>query len=161
MTTARPRFGAGEPRYQFVMNPFPDAACSTCPGCRKRTRQRKLPLLIHVEPHHLTALNYTCRYCPDYDLLIGKQSEIEAHLTRMFKERDTSAIGNEYLVFATVDRQAWRENMENPKPIQEMLASVHDFKGYSDLQQSMGGWYPEGVEPPLRQPPPPKDWVRT
>jgi hypothetical protein len=142
------------------MNPFPDVACSTCPVCSNRTGQRKRPLLIHVDPQQLIALNYTCRYCPDCDLLIGKQSEIEAFLTEMFKELDPSAIGNDYLILGTVERKAWRENMKNPKPFYEMLSYIHDFTGYSDLQEQMGGWFREGEEPPLRQPPPSKDWVK-
>jgi hypothetical protein len=117
-------------------------------------------LFICVDPKHYVALNYTCRYCPDCDLLIGKQTEIEAYLTQLFEELDPSAIGNDYLILGTVERQAWRENMKKPKPPQEMVRYVHDFREHSVLQESMGGWYPEGVEPPLRQPPPPKAWVK-
>jgi hypothetical protein len=45
----------------------------------------------------MIALNYTCRYCPDCDVLFAKQSEVEALLTKLFGELDPSAIGNRYL----------------------------------------------------------------
>lgn len=160
MTDQRPRFGEGEPRYRFVINPYPDVSCTTCPSCEKRTAQRKTPLLIHVDPHNLIALNYTCRYCAGCDLLIGKKNEIEAYLTRLFTERDPQVIGNDYLIIGTVEKSAWRKNMLQPVPPLEMLRHIHDFKGQSDLEISMAGWFPEDQEPPMRQPPPSTDWVK-
>ena len=58
-------------RYCIVSNPYPDLRYSRCPYCLHKTGQRKIPLLIHVEPLHLVALNYTCRYCQACDLLIA------------------------------------------------------------------------------------------
>ena len=43
-----PRFGQLEPQYNLALNPYPDARLSKCPNCEQKTRQRKLPLLIHV-----------------------------------------------------------------------------------------------------------------
>jgi len=92
--------------------------------------------------------------------LIGKKSEIEAHLTRLFKELNPSVIGNDYLIIGSVERNAWRENMKQPTPPSEMLRYVHDFKEHRDLQTSTAGWFPEGQEPPLRLAPPSIDWVK-
>lgn len=156
----KPRFGELEPQYNFAINPYPDARLSRCPNCERKTRQRKLPLLIHVDPMHLIALNYTCRYCPHCDLLIAHQDQIEEYLAALFAQRDPAVIGNDYLIIGTVERKAWRENMKQPKPIAEMLAETHDFKSHSTIQMSMAGWFPEGVEPPLRQSPPPTVWVK-
>jgi hypothetical protein len=155
-----PRFGQMEPQYNFALNPYPDARFYKCPNCEQKTRQRKLPLLIHIDPMHLIALNYTCRYCPDCDLLIAHQDQIEELLAALFAAHDPSVIGNDYLMIGTVERQAWRENMKQPKPFAEMMAQTHDFKSHSTIQMTMAGWFPEGQEPPLRQPPPSTVWIK-
>jgi hypothetical protein len=156
----KPRFGQLEPQYNFALNPYPDVRMSKCPNCEQKTKQRKLPLLIHVDPRHLIALNYTCRYCPDCDLLIAHQDQIEDLLAGLFAQRDPSVIGNDYLIIGTVERKAWRENMEQPKPFAEAMAQTHDFKSHSTIQMSRAGWFPEGVKPPLWEPPPPTVWVK-
>ena len=45
---------------------------------------------IHVDPMNPVALNYTCRYCPDCDLLIAHQDQIEELLAVIFVELDPS-----------------------------------------------------------------------
>ena len=59
----KPQFGELPPKYNFVLNPYPDERLYRCPYCGEKTGQRKHPLLIHIDPSHLIALNYTCRYC--------------------------------------------------------------------------------------------------
>src|SRR6266700_5615395 len=75
-----PRRGKQPPRYRFFLNPYTDVRFTTCPQCRGKTSQRKLPLVIHIDPMQLVALNKTCRYCPRCDLLIAHQDELEAWL---------------------------------------------------------------------------------
>jgi len=115
----KPRFGQLEPQYNLALNPYPDARFYKCPDCEQKTRQRKLPLLIHIDPMNLVALNYTCRYCPHCDLLIAHQGEIEELLARLFAERAPSAIGNDYLMIGTVERQAWREGKDQEPPLRQ------------------------------------------
>ncbi len=155
-----PRFGQLEPQYNLALNPFPDAQFTRCPGCKQKTKQRKVPLLIHIDPMHLIALNCTCRYCPDCDLLIVHRDLLEKLLAALFSERDPSVIGNDYLIIGTVERQAWREGMKQPQPLVEILAQAHDFKSHSIIQMTVEGWFPEDEGPPLRQPPPPTVWVK-
>jgi hypothetical protein len=50
------------------------------------------------------------------------QDELEAELTQMFEQYDSSATGNDYLVLGTADLKAWRAGLNDPKPIGEMLA---------------------------------------
>jgi hypothetical protein len=145
--TEQIRIGKLPPKYIFILNPYTDARFTRCPGCDQRMRQRKLPLLIHIDPMHLIALNYTCRYCPDCDLLIAHQDEIEELLAALFAERDPSVIGNDYLVLGTVERQAWREGVKQPKSIQEMLEHLHDFKEVRTVEYQSAGWYPADDEP--------------
>ena len=74
------RLGKQPPRYRFFLNPYTDVRFTLCPQCSRRTRARKLPLVIHVEPQDLVALNKTCRYCGACDLLIAHQDELTVAL---------------------------------------------------------------------------------
>ncbi len=122
------RLGKQPPRYSFFLNPYPDVRFTRCPKCSGKTLQRKLPLVIHVDPRNPVSINKTCRYCPTCDLLIAHQHEIEAQLALLFARRDPSLIGNDYLVIGTQDRADWRRGMKTPLTIQEMLESLHDFE---------------------------------
>ena len=148
------------PQYHFALNPYPTMRFTSCPQCQAKTGQRKLPLLIHIDPRVLIALNYTNRYCKRCDFLIAHKVEIEHLLTHMFRGVEPEIVGNEYQVFATVDKKAWRENMQQPKPLPELRAHISDFKSYEELRMTMGGWFREGLEPPVMEPPPSVEWVK-
>ncbi len=122
------RLGKQPPRYRFFLNPYTDVRFTSCPKCGNRTKQRKLPLVIHVDPLNPVAINKTCRYCPTCDLLIAHKNEIEQQLAWLFANRDPTLIGNDYLVIGTQDRADWRRGMKTPLTIQEMLHSLHDFE---------------------------------
>ena len=147
-------------RYCFVMNPYPDLRYSSCPYCLNKTGQRKIPLLIYVEPLHFVALNYTCRYCKACDLLIANKHEIESYLTDTFTESIPEIVGNKYLIVGTVEKSAWRKGMQQPIAAGEMLPYACYFKEvYKELRAQRPGWYKAGQEPPIMEPPPPKDWI--
>jgi len=154
------RFGRLEPCYRMALNPYPDLRISRCPSCQGKTGQRKLPLLIHVDPLNLIALNYTCRYCPGCELLVVHQHEIEGHLTQLFSQRDPAIIGNRYLIIGTVDRTAWRESMKHPMSPEQTRAQTHDFLRATTIETSVGNWFPRGMEPPLRPPVPSDRWSK-
>jgi hypothetical protein len=156
----RSHFGALPKKYNFSLNPYPEFRFYKCPDCENKTGQRKLPLLIHVDPMHLIALNYTNRYCHRCDMLIARKDEIEHYLTETFLERKPDDIGNNYLIFGTVEKKAWRENMENPKPLDELLQHVHDFKSYQEIRMTMAGWFKADQEPPVMEPQPSTEWVK-
>src|SRR2546429_4412382 len=82
-----------------------------------KTRQRKLPLFIHVSPAQPVTLNKTCRYCPNCDLLIAHQDEIEDILSRIFTTLEPEIVGNDYLVIGTVEQATWKRTMQNQFPI--------------------------------------------
>jgi hypothetical protein len=142
-----PPLGKLPRKYTFILNPYTDARFTRCPGCDQKTRQRKLPLFIHVDPLNPIVLGKTCRYCPDCDLLIVHQDELEAQLEALFAERNPSLIGNDYLVLGTVERQAWREGMKQPKGIPEMLEYLHVFKEVRTVEYQPAGWYPANEAP--------------
>ena len=159
-TKKKKQFGSLPPQYNFSLNPYPDLRFSKCPVCENKTGQRKLPLLIHVKPETFIALNYTNRYCRRCDMLIGHKHEIEHHLTEMFLKTDPDIVGNDYLVFGTVEKKAWRENMNRPKPFNELLQNIHDFKNYEELRMTMGGWFHKDIEPPTMKPVPSTEWLK-
>ena len=151
------RFGKLPPQYTFILNPYADARFTRCPDCNQRMKQRKLPLFIHIDPMNGVVLNKTCRYCPDCDLLIAHQDQIEGLLAAMFAEHNPSIIGNDYLVLGTVERAAWREGVKQPKGIPDMLEHLHDFKEVHSVRVQPGGWYPADMDPselPIQEPAP-------
>jgi hypothetical protein len=155
------QFGELPPRYSFVLNPYPDMRVSRCPYCERKTGQRKIPLLIHVEPMHLIALNYTCRYCQACDLLIAHKHEIEHLLTGMFRQSDPEVVGNDYLIMGTVEKATWRGGLQRPKVVAEMLPQTSDFaEYYKELRVTRQGWYKADQEPPVMEPPPSQEWVK-
>ncbi len=93
-------------------------------------------------------------------MLIGHKHEIEHHLTELFLEINPEVIGNYYLVFGTVEKIAWCENIDQPKPFNEMLEHIHDFKSYQNLHMTMTGWFPGGQAPPVMEPPPSTEWMK-
>ena len=134
----------------------------TVPYCEHKTGQRKIPLLIHVEPMHLIALHYTCRYCQACDLLIAHRHAIEHLLTGMFRQYDPEVVGNDYLIIGTVQKAAWREGLQRPKAVAEMLPHASDFaEYYNELRVTRPGWYKADQEPPVMAPPPSREWVKS
>lgn len=155
----RDKLGELEPRYHFSLNPYPELRFSSCPDCGAKTGQRKLPLIIHVDPKNLILLNYTNRCCKKCDMLIGHKQEIEHHLTETFLKIKPSVIGSNYFVFGTVEKKVWKENIEQTKSSREILKHTHDFISYQELRASMTGWFPKGQEPPIMKRPPSMEWI--
>ena len=54
----------------------------------------------------------------------------------------------------------WSENVKHPKTSKEILKHVHDFISYQDLRMTIGGWFKEGHEPPVMEPPLPVEWKK-
>lgn len=154
----RPRIGKLPPKYTFILNPYTDYRFTRCPHCDAKMKQRKLPLFIHVDAVNPIVLNKTCRYCPDCDLLLVHQDELEELLAGLFAEIDPTTIGNDYLVLGTVEREVWQANMKQPKSIPEMMEHLHDFKDVQSVRVQPGGWYPADMDPselPVLEPTPP------
>jgi hypothetical protein len=162
MAKAKQRqLGGLPPKYSFMVNPYPEERVSRCPLCDRKTGQRKLPILIHVNPKHLIALNYTCRFCRDCDLLIAHKHQIEHYLTALFSQLDPAAIGNDYMVMGTVEKSAWKEGIKQQQSIDKLLPDTSDFATYyHELQLTRAGYYQVGQKPPVAVPPPSQEWVK-
>lgn len=117
--------------------------------------------MIHIEPTTIIALNYTCRYCKSCDLLVAHKHEIEHLLTTQLSIANPQLIGDPYVVMGTITRKAWKENVEQPKPPREMLDQISVFKSvYEEFRVTQAGWFRDGVEPPIVEPPPSQEWTK-
>jgi hypothetical protein len=148
MSQKSPFFGELPARYKFFLNPYSDIRFTRCPHCEGKTSQKKVPLMIHVDPHYPVNLNYTCRYCPKCDILIAHKDEIEGHLQRVFSERAPEVIGNDYMVMGTTERAYWKEGFSKPHLPSETLANLHGFNEYLNFER-VGGWLPKEKEKEL------------
>ena len=126
MTT--PRLGKQTPRFTFFLNPYQDTRFTRCPKCEAKTRQKKLPLVIHVDDWGMFVLNKTCRFCPGCQLLIVHQDDLEAYLAMFFEKQAPEVVGNDYLVIGTLDRPDWKRGAQTPMDTEEMITCLHDFK---------------------------------
>ena len=137
-----PRLGKQPPRHTFFLNPYTDARFSKCPKCEGKTRQKKLPLVIHVAGGGTMVLNKTCRYCPGCDLLVAHKDEIESLLAAYYQQTDPQVVGSDYLVIGTVDRADWRRGTEGDMTPNGMIEVLHDFKDVVQFKL-VGGWGPK------------------
>lgn len=129
-------------RHRFFLNPYADCAFTKCPKCDTKTKIRKFPLVIHIQPQQLFILNKQCKYCEKCDLIITKKQEIESLMTAGFLQANPTIIGNDYLVMGTVDRKDWKEGNKNTLSPSEMLERIYVFQDVWDFEVIPAGWYP-------------------
>ncbi len=136
-----PKATARNTRHRFFLNPYEDAAFTRCPKCEKKTKIRKFPLVIHIDPDQMLLLNKQCKYCEGCDLVIGRKSEIESLMAAAFEDRRPEILGNDYLVLGTMDRQDWRKTTKGETKPTDTLDSIHVFEDVLCFEIT-GGWQP-------------------
>ncbi|MCC5655091.1 hypothetical protein LC609_36110 [Nostoc sp. XA013] len=129
-------------RHRFFLNPYSDCAFTKCPKCDSKTKLRKFPLVIHIEPKQLFLLNKQCKYCPSCDLIIAKKQEIEPLMAATFIQTNPQIVGNNYVVMGTVDKKDWKEGDKNLLSPSEMLGRIYFFKDVWNFEVIPAGWYP-------------------
>ena len=138
--TAKGIVGQLPPRFTFILNPYKDARLSKCPLCQRPTHMRKFALLICIENGGFLALGKTCRYCSPCELIIAHQDELEDELVHVFESRAPEVIGNPYIVFGTLEKQAWKQSLgRGGEALTKSLENVADFKKVIGLKME-GGW---------------------
>ena len=130
-----------EKRSYFFLNPYTDAAFTKCPKCENKTKLRKFPLVIHIDPLQLFVLNKKCRFCTGCDLIIVKQAELEALMAAALEPTNPEVIGNEYLVFGTVERRDWKETDKGAIGPSEIMECMYVFKDVWNFELVPAGWY--------------------
>jgi hypothetical protein len=133
-------------RHYFFLNPYDDCAFTKCPKCRNKTKIRKFPLVIHIEPAQLFLLNKKCKYCTECDLVIAKQSEVEALMAAAFEKRTPELLGNEYVVAGVMDRKDWKDGKNGVIDSAQTVDRVYIFKDLLSFEPSLPGWYKERKE---------------
>jgi hypothetical protein len=128
-------------RHNFFLNPYSDCAFTKCPKCDNKTKIRKFPLVIHIEPKQLFLLNKKCKYCPSCDLIIAKKQEIEPYMAFELSQSHPEVVGNNYSVMGTLDRKDWKEGNQNLISSSEMIQRVYVFKDVLYFQVIPAGWY--------------------
>lgn len=114
--------------HYFFLNPYEDCAFTRCPKCGNKTKVRKFPLVIHIDPHQMLLLNKECKYCPSCDLIIVKKSQLEQLLATKLSRIFPKIVGNNYLVMGTVERKDWRESIKRQMEPTEILKLMYVFK---------------------------------
>lgn len=134
---------AKESHHYFFLNPYEDMAFTRCPKCDEKTKIRKHCLVIHIELKFLSSINKSCRYCSKCDLIIVKQTDLERLLVTICEQNAPDIIGNEYLVFGTMDRKDWKNGQTGKISQQEAIKCTYPFKDVWKFEVRPGGWYPE------------------
>jgi len=124
-------------RHLLFVNPYEDFAFTKCPKCEGKTRERKFPLFIHIKPDQPFVLNVTCRYCPGCDLVIVKESKVEALMAAQFSAHRPEMVGHDYLIVGTLEKADWRAR-EKLSP-QQIVEQVLIFKDQLFFKIT-GGW---------------------
>lgn len=128
-------------KHSFFLNPYKDHAFTCCAKCKNKTKIRKLPFAIHVEPNFFLLLNKNCRYCPACDLIIIKQERLEQLLVAACKQLNREEIiGNNYFVIGTAERSWWRESMKKKMTADQIMKRVYIFKNILSFKAASGGW---------------------
>ena len=129
-------------KHKFFLNPYSDCAFTKCPKCETKTKVRKFPLVIHIEPQQIFLLNKQCKYCPKCDLIIVKKQEIESLMTASFMEENPQIVGNDYLVIGTLSRQDWKQGSQGSLSPKEIIERMYVFEDKWNFEVIPAGWYP-------------------
>jgi len=130
-------------RHYFFLNPYEDAAFTKCPKCESKTKIRKFPLVIHIDPEQLLILNKKCRYCVNCDLIIVKKSKLESLMAASFEESKPEIVGNNYFVMGVAERTDWLEGKKGKLPQVETIERMLAFKDILTFEPLHAGWYRE------------------
>ena len=123
-------------------NPYPEERFTRCPQCRAKMRQRKVPLVIHLDQLNPVALNQMCRSCLGCDLLMAHQDDRAGFGAAFFAEDTPAVMGHDCLAIGTLDRPDWHRGSHSPLPIREMVERRHDFRDvlWFELVGAWGAW---------------------
>lgn len=132
-----------ESKYRFFLNPYEDSRFTKCPQCLGKTKIRKHPFGIHIDPEILLALNMSGPYCPNCDLIILHQDKVETLMVMTFENVAPDIIGNDYLIMGTIERSQWRKSSKIGGTDKEFFENLHAFKEMVTFEPMHYGWLPD------------------
>ncbi len=105
-----------------------DMPVTTCPQCKGKTHIRKFSLVVHVNPTHTIIVDKMCRYCDTCDLLIVHRDQLQEQLANNLLMINPEAIGNDYLVIGTLQREEWNRLKHDGWSFGQIVEHLHDFQ---------------------------------
>jgi hypothetical protein len=138
--------GNSEPMHTFFLNPYEDSRFTKCPQCLGKTKIRKRPFGIHIDPNVMMTLNMSGPYCPSCDLIILHKDKVETLLTMTFEMQNPDIIGNDYLIVGTLEQSYWRKASKQGGTYQELFDNLHDFKKVVVFEPMRPVWLPNDQE---------------
>jgi hypothetical protein len=117
-------------KYYLFLNPYEEHRFTKCPECDKKTKIRKFPLVITIDPKTLLLLNKSCKFCEKCQLIIARKQEVENLMAFQFSSVNPEIIGNDYLIIGTLERKDWQGGNKGLISSKEMLERVIVFKDY-------------------------------
>ena len=67
------------------------------------------------------------------ELIIAHKTELETELARITSSPTSEITDDSYLVIGTVNLKTWRQALQTPLPINQILDQTADFKRYSQF----------------------------
>jgi len=131
------------PQHDFFLNPHTDARFTRCPKCDAPTKLRKKPLMVFIGLIQPVSLNKTCRYCPNCDLLIVHQDEMDELVYKACLQNFPHLVGQEYLVVGTMERDTWKAGYQGKSTTGDIFKSLHDFKRHLEFEPARYMWVKE------------------
>jgi hypothetical protein len=135
-----------EPMHTFFLNPYEDSRFTKCPKCLGKTKIRKHPFAINIDPNVLMTLNMSGPYCSNCDLIILHKDKVETLLVMSFEERQPDIIGNDYLIIGTVERSYWRKASKGDGTQGKFFDHLHDFENVVTFEPMHYVWGPDDEE---------------
>jgi len=128
VTSTWRQFGKLAPRYDLFLNVNHTMRFTTCPRCRIKTLARRFSLVVLIGSGYALVVEKTCRFCPSCDLLVVHQDQLEAQLTSQFLRINPQAIGSDYQLVGTLDKEQWQQVKREAPAFEEIREYLYDFK---------------------------------
>lgn len=129
-------------QHRFFLSPYANNAFTRCPKCGAKTKLRKFPLVIHIEPRQLFLLNKQCKFCLSCDLIIAKKNEVESLMADRIGNEMPELLGNDYLAIGTLDRKDWIEGHKGGVTPQDLVHRMYVFEDVWNIEMAPAGWRP-------------------
>jgi hypothetical protein len=105
--------------------------------------------MIHYEDkllkfHRMLSLGMDCKFCTECELIIKKESEIEAFISNIVESWKMKFKPENYFVFGTMDMKIWKQGQTNPLAPSISLDKMAPFVDVLDFEIQPAGWYFDG-----------------
>lgn len=122
--------------YSFFLNEFTDIRFSICTNCKKRTFLRKIPLVVHLDPHYLHVINMSCKLCENCKILVINKDKIVPLIKLCMDSRKVTLEPDfKFVIMGHLDKKMWRICSKTQLEPCETLNAMYKFKQELKLEQ--------------------------